>query len=1060
MSIDLRILEDDLTTQVAVLDVDSGRHGLKWVDSILDQGGGNFEIPHNSPAVIADPDLFAEGNVIQIREDGTPLFAFEIERPRRDAGDVSDRISVAGPGALALCDHGRVYLTGDQARLRNRQRVFGWQSIDFDDSAWDDPIPYSGGTQSNPTRSNRSGFPYGWPDPDAEWLWGDEPPNPVGNDYFRFELDADTIGPGTYRLSISGDNLFVAYFDGDQIAEGDDWRGFATVELDLVAGVTHVLAVEVRNTRSSGGLLWSLSEYDDDEDDPVGDVVARSIPSAGRSVHNPADPPGVTHGFVLATLFAEIQARGSLNALSIDFDADVDSDGVAWADEVEFVVQAGNDTLLTVMDRMRDWPIEFRMDPATFTLQAFQRAGVDRGQTPDTSTVTIPIDTMQGRTWEADGKTYDVLLVETQYEWAEVDDSPPASNRREGFLSLAQSPTLALALKQAEQVRQLYATRREQVTFRTSSGITVPQPYDDYRLGDIVEAGKLTEVTDQAWTLGDLRIDTVSAALSPGGHIVWTHQAVDARIRSTLEKLLTSREALGDGTLGGRTKISTSPIGGGQRGPSQSARRDGGGFPATITVETFGQEIPSGEWTALDWVDDVRNNLMSFAGTEVRRPVAGTWHWHDVLVAWQGVGFDSDWKGEGVQLRAMADGEQQWPRGLEQNTAPSRGLPVPAWEKESLPTEALPAGLSTLEVLQTSGEPQTVERARGSLSIREPLSVDQPVPNTLEALFPEVMFHGNRLYDFSDGFQLEQAISGMVGGRNFSWSPDGNRVAVVTRNIESFQVVDVAGRQVETGWPTDVPWLGGQRAPTPSWSWDGSKIAIGENDPEVTRRQKLTVIDVVTKQVESGWPTWDPVDSFQQNNGLGTSWEPSGDRLLWTPAGFKVVLPDKTFEEGWPSLVCHRGAWSPNGSKIAVSVRLQSSGAPVVQVIDVATKQVESGWPTFTAPAGTITTICWSPDMRYLAGTRTSGSSRVGFIIDTATKEDVQSGWDVPSMPVARSAAAFSPDGRFLVFSWGNENFRVLDVETGATVVDSGTGGNSPGVSFAASRSTVYSMGM
>ena len=148
----------------------------------------------------------------------------------------------------------------------------------------------------------------------------------------------------------------------------------------------------------------------------------------------------------------------------------------------------------------------------------------------------------------------------------------------------------------------------------------------------------------------------------------------------------------------------------------------GFGFPATITVELAGQEVPSGEWTPLVWTDATRNNLMGFDGAEVERPVGGTWHWHDVAVVWEGVGFDSVWKGGGVRLRVMADGEQVWPDGLETNTAPSRGLPVPAWAKESVPTEALPDGLSTLEVLQTSGETQTVARAYASLSLREPRS--------------------------------------------------------------------------------------------------------------------------------------------------------------------------------------------------------------------------------------------------------------------------------------------------------------------------------------------------
>ena len=619
MSIDLRILEDDLTTEVAVLDVDSARHGLEWVDSILDQGGGNFKIPHNSPAIIANPGLFAEGNVIQIREDSTPLFAFEIERPRRDAGDVSDRISVAGPGALALLDHALVYAPREQEALRNRQRVFGWMSTDFDDTGWDSPIDHSGGTQGNPDLSVRDGHPEEWPDPDAEWIWSEavdgNGTHPVGNVYFRRTLDVDNTvdAAGPARIFITADNRFVAYFDGEQVATGRDWRGFATIDVDLVPSVEHVLAVEVRNTPGGnpnpGGLLVSIVKvFDTEDDEELGQILYRSFTGTGGFPHPwkvlgyPGQVPGVTHGFVLKTLFDEAQARGSLNALSIDFDEHVDSSGDPWTDEVEVTTQVGNDTVLTVADRMRDWPIEFRMHPGTFTWQAFQRAGTDRGGTPDSgaSTVTVDIAKAAGRTWEADGKRYDLLLVETQFAWAEVKDSPPVTNRHEGFLSLAQSPTLSLALQQAEKVRQRYATRREQVTFRTSSGVAaVPHVYDDYHPGDVVVAPTLAEVTDQEWALGDLRVDTVAIQMAAGGHLVATHQAVDARLTSTLEKLLTTREALGDGTLQGRTKISTSPIGDGAgRQVAQATRRGGGGEgaadPRTITVELADVEVPVG----------------------------------------------------------------------------------------------------------------------------------------------------------------------------------------------------------------------------------------------------------------------------------------------------------------------------------------------------------------------------------------------------------------------------------------------------------------------------------
>lgn len=762
--IDLRILEEDLTTEVAVLDVETGRHGLAWVDSVLDEGGGNFEIPHNSPAVVANPNLFTEGNVIQVRDSGTPLFAWEVERPRRDAGNVSDRISVAGPGALALLRHARVYLSGPQARLRNRQRLFGWQSIDFDDTAWDSPIDHSGGTQGNPDLAVRDGHPEEWPDPDAEWIWSEavdgNGSHPVGNVYFRRTLDVDNtpIAAGLARLFITGDNRFVAYLDGQQIADGSDWRGFAAVDIELVAGVEHVLAVEVRNTPGGnpnpGGLLVSIMKvYDTEEDEEeLGPVLYRSFVGAGGAPHPwrilgyPAEVPGVTHGFVLDSLMAEAAARGvqGFDVIGWDFDAVVDSNGVPWSDQIEFVAQAGNDTVLTVADRMRDWPVEFRMDPATFTFQAFQRAGTDRGQTPEggASTVTVPIDTMQGRTWEADGETFDVLLVETQREWAETPSPSPPSGRREGFLSMAQSPTLSLALKQAEQVRQKYATRREQVTFRTSSGIAVPQPHVDYFLGDVIEAGTLLEVTDQAWTLGDLRIDTVSAALAPGGHIVWTHQAVDAKLKSTLEKLLTTREALGDGTLGGRTKLSTSPMGVDRSGSTTASRRGGGGGgaadPRTITVEASDVPIPE-DGTLISWqritspihwfrmdapADDEPRELPAPASAVWLGRLELEWDADELEPEVTPSTIDYPFRGGG-EVSMKVNGLYVWPVG-DGATAPSAREGIHRRFESVLPALLLlKDDKVTIELDHGTAEERTLARALLTLTLVEPLDGSQ-----------------------------------------------------------------------------------------------------------------------------------------------------------------------------------------------------------------------------------------------------------------------------------------------------------------------------------------------
>ena len=475
----------------------------------------------------------------------------------------------------------------------------------------------------------------------------------------------------------------------------------------------------------------------------------------------------------------------------------------------------------------------------------------------------------------------------------------------------------------------------------------------------------------------------------------------------------------------------------------------GFGFPATITVETFGQEIPSGVWTELEWTDEVRSNLMSFDGAEVERPIGGTWHWHDVQVVWEGVGFDSVWKGGGVRLRVMADGEEQWPRGSEQNTAPSRGLPVPAWVKESVPTDALAEGVSTLEILQTSGEAQTIGRAYASLSLREPLSAEQPDMAELESQFPDWFMQGDRRWDtsYEDGsWQQLGDIGGMFGTRR-SWGPEGGRVAA-TRTASSgplFQVVDIAAEQVESGWPdgSDWGWHFG-RPGNPSWRPDGQLIAVTGHGPP--GNATIRVIDASTKAEVSAWQKSYTMPDSSGSSNPACTWSPDGQRLAWCPQRLYVLHQTGSsveFESGWPTVADAFGvSWSPDGSKIALLLRQHTSNG--LRVIDVATKQVESGWPSVGIGSG-ARALCWSPDMRYLFVASTSGAGDQPFMFDTATKTNVAGEWDgIPITQTNRhfSWASFSPDGRLFAFvrsGIGNPGTTIVDVDTGNQVQSLGT---------------------
>ena len=469
----------------------------------------------------------------------------------------------------------------------------------------------------------------------------------------------------------------------------------------------------------------------------------------------------------------------------------------------------------------------------------------------------------------------------------------------------------------------------------------------------------------------------------------------------------------------------------------------GFGLPATITVETFGQEIPSGEWTALDWVAATRNNLMSFAGTEIRRPVGGTWHAHDVAVEWQGVGFESDWKGQGARARLTADGEVVWPQGLEVNTSPDRGLPVPVWSKESIPTMPLPAGLTTLEVRQESGEPQTVQRAYMSLSIREPRSAEQaPLvtgrPFALNGWIAIAHDGGNGATLVREpGDDVGPNISG--GGRGVAWSSDGKRVVFVHGTTGDYTVVDVESGTVESGWPA-APTAGVFDTVAVCFSPDTRKLFLCRRSND---SPTIVEIDVATKTLAPAWPGENPAEF---RNPFTVAVNPAGSLLaighqtiatqFFTVASTEV----RAALSGWPGMPgqCRGVAFSPDGALIACHV--QAAGR--YRVVDVATQEIDTAWDySGSSPTDDVGgAVAWSPDGASLA----VGSSSGVTLWDRSSKETL---WEASSIGAGKIRhVAFSPEGSTLaVVGESSPYVKFLNAEDGSeasgwTITLPGTG--------------------
>lgn len=531
---------DDLTSKLG--DIDEATR-IRWTRDRLDLGDGKFTAPHT-----ANGGLLAAGNLVKVLDDGTVVAGWRMTRPSRQPGDAVQPVTIRGLDLTGTLAEGVVYPAGglDQPLLSD-VRVFGWMTADYDDSAWEDGDTIASlGTQDAPTPGNFVGNPPDWPDPTAEWMWteaptGDPLRQPAGTVYFRrtLEIDGEPAG-GPARIYVSGVNRWDVWLDGRQLGSGGSHQEMATFDVELVDGTDHVIALRAVNVtrpathtgQNVGAVLVTIRRLDDDGN--PGSVFYRSYvngppgPEAGREpswrgLGYPASVPGVTIGYILATLFDEAKDRGCFTGITRDFDADTDSAGVAWPQEIEFAVQVGNDSILTVAERLRHYGIDFVIDPATLTFHVWSDRGVDRGATPDpgVSTVTVPLDRATDKTVpETEWDDVNALLVRSSDTWLQRPDPGPASHRRERFLSLGLTPSAGSAASIGDDT--LAEPDPWAVTWDINSGTdNVPTPGVDFDEGDIIRGPWLASITAD-WALADVRVDRITGEVQTAGDITWT----------------------------------------------------------------------------------------------------------------------------------------------------------------------------------------------------------------------------------------------------------------------------------------------------------------------------------------------------------------------------------------------------------------------------------------------------------------------------------------------------------------------------------------------------------
>lgn len=217
-----------------------------------------------------------------------------------------------------------------------------------------------------------------------------------------------------------------------------------------------------------------------------------------------------------------------------------------------------------------------------------------------------------------------------------------------------------------------------------------------------------------------------------------------------------------------------------------------------------------------------------------------------------------------------------------------------------------------------------------------------------------------------------------------------------------------------------------------TWSPDGKQVAFISN---ISGRNNIWIVPA-----EGGWPTQLTVSNQRQ---IGPTWSPKGrwiayasdtdgneqfDLFLVAPSNGQVVNLTNS-----PEISEEGTAWSPDGERLAYSVKPKEAPNYEIDVMAIDTKKVthathntSKGFSNFVA--------AWSRDGKWLVFNQKDASSKDGnvFIANSVTGQATNL---TPHQGQQRfSASDISPDGKTILLSSnsgnGYDNAALLDVAT------------------------------
>ncbi|NIS81231.1 MAG: DUF5050 domain-containing protein [Anaerolineales bacterium] len=238
-----------------------------------------------------------------------------------------------------------------------------------------------------------------------------------------------------------------------------------------------------------------------------------------------------------------------------------------------------------------------------------------------------------------------------------------------------------------------------------------------------------------------------------------------------------------------------------------------------------------------------------------------------------------------------------------------------------------------------------------------------------------ISYRGIREADTTDIYLMNTDGSGLtlltdVSGHieNFTWSPDGERIAFDSYKDGDTDIyvinVDGSGLLRLTNDPAHDT--------DPAWSPDGSRILFVSNREGTNAIYTMNVDGSQTQRLADGWTP---------------SWSPDGSKVLFSRTfdGIYVMNADGTNEKrltdssehGWDWYPL----WSPDGTRILFASNRQNPGDALTDMVYVMNSD-GTGMGQLTFSGWGMPPWAWSPDGMLIAFTQGFGSGAKLYLMD------------------------------------------------------------------------------